>query len=85
MDPRVKEDSSVSSNGENSRSDSSGTAVTSRSLRVVVGQKENTLVWRSRMVVLLVLLVTTVSVSIVTYHYTEREEHEDFKTQVSRL
>jgi hypothetical protein len=82
----VKEDSSVSNDGENSRSDSSGTSVvTSRSLRVVVGQKENTLVWRSRMVVLLVLLVTTVSVSIVTYHYTEREEHEDFKTQVSRL
>jgi hypothetical protein len=85
MDPRVKEDSSVSSNGENTRSDSSGTSVTSRSVRVVLGQKENTLVWRSRMVVLLVLLVTTVSVSIVTYHFTEREEKENFETRVSLL
>jgi hypothetical protein len=82
-----------SSNGEHTKSDESGTySATSKAThdvsnttntRVVLGQKENQLVWRSRMVVLFVLLVATISVAIVTYQFTERAEQEDFKTRVS--
>jgi hypothetical protein len=84
--------SSTSSNGpsngdEITRSDASGTSGTpSRGNQdassVKLGQKENTLVWRSRMLVLLVLLLATISASIITYHFTKREEQEDFKTRV---
>jgi hypothetical protein len=96
IDP-MKEDSSISSNGENAKSDDgsgSGTSGTTSkgtqdastpAVRVALGQKENALVWRSRMLVLLVLLVATISVSFITYHFTEREEKEDFKTRVSLL
>ena len=85
-------DSSISSNGEDTKSneDASGTSGTiskgtqdASTAKVDLGQKENTLVWRSRMLVLLVLLVATISVSILTYYYTRREEQEDFKTRVS--
>jgi hypothetical protein len=80
---------SLSSQGDIIETDESETSVTSKStqdlssLRVILAQKESNLVWRSRIVVLLVLLVATVSVSIATYHGTELEEQKDFKTRVS--
>jgi hypothetical protein len=88
----MKDDISLSSSGDNNKSDdaSSVTTITSRGTqdasivtRAVLGQKESTLVWRSKMAVLLVLLVAAVSVSILTYKFTEGEEQEDFKTRVS--
>jgi hypothetical protein len=91
----MKDDTSTSSNGnsngdENSKSDASVSSGTpsrgnqdASSVKVDLGQKENTLVWRSRMLVLLVLLLATISASIITYHFTKREEQEDFKTRVS--
>jgi hypothetical protein len=93
MDPMKNDDISTSSNGDNNQQsdDSSRTSGTSKGTqdassvtsRVVLGQRESTLVWRSRMAVLLVLLVATISVSILTYKFTEGEEQEDFKTRVS--
>jgi hypothetical protein len=91
----MKDDISISSNGENTKSDGAssiasiasgtfrGTQDASIVTRAVLGQKETRLVWGSKMAVLLVLLVATVSVSILTYHFTESEEQEDFKTRVS--
>jgi hypothetical protein len=90
----MKDDISISSNGENTKSDgassiasiASGTSKGTQDasiVRVVLGQNETRLVWGSKMAVLLVLLVATVSVSMLTYHFTESEEQEDFKTRVS--
>jgi hypothetical protein len=82
----MKDDISVSSHGENTKSDVSVTSKDiqhASSVRGVLGQKESQLVWRSRIMVLFVLLVATIGVSIVTYYFTEREQKHDFKTRVS--
>jgi hypothetical protein len=82
----MTDDISVSSSGENTKSDVSVTSKDiqhASSVRGVLGQKESQLVWRSRIVVLLVLFVATISVSIATYYFTEGEQQENFETQVS--
>jgi hypothetical protein len=78
---------SLSSDGEGTKTSSGsfkgGTHGGSTSEKIVLGQKESNLIWHSRIVVFLVLLVTTVGVSVLTFKFTEREEEKDFETRVS--
>ena len=71
--------------GSGSGSSGQGNSNMARGRANAIGQREDKLVTRSKMVVAFVLLLATAAVSTLTYRYTKNEEDQDFAVRVSSI